>query len=117
MSEADPGLTVYEKPTCSTCRNLFTLLTERGIDFKRVNYIVDPLSASQIGELLVKAGLRPRDAVRMKEPGARELPLEDDQAVLAALEGRPELLQRPIVVRGDRAVLARPPERVLELLS
>jgi arsenate reductase len=116
MSDAEPQLTVYEKPTCTTCRNLFTLLTDRGIDFQRVNYIVDPLSAYEIRELLGKAGLRPRDVVRMKEPGAQELPLEDDEAVLAALEARPELLQRPIVVRGDRAVLARPPERVLELL-
>jgi arsenate reductase len=82
-----------------------------------VDYIIDPLSASQIRELLTKAGLRPRDVVRMKEPGARQLPLEDDEAVLAALAAHPELLQRPIVVRGDRAVLARPPERVLELLS
>lgn len=117
MSGADPGLTVYEKPTCSTCRSLFTLLTERGIDFERVNYTVDPLSASQIRELLDKAGLRPRDVVRMKEPGAGELPLDDDEAVLTGLAAHPELLQRPIVVRGDRAVLARPPERVLELLS
>jgi arsenate reductase len=53
----------------------------------------------------------------MKEPGADQLPLEDDEAVLAALEAHPELLQRPIVVCGERAVLARPPERVLELLS
>ena len=53
----------------------------------------------------------------MKEPGARQLPLEDDDAILAAPEARPELLQRPIVVRGDRAVLARPPEKVLELLA
>jgi arsenate reductase (glutaredoxin) len=117
MGDSGPQLTVYEKPTCSTCRNLFALLTERGIDFQRVNYIVDPLSGSKIRELLGKAGLRPRDVVRMKEPGARELPLEDDEAILSALEARPELLQRPIVVRGDRAVLARPPEKVLELLS
>jgi arsenate reductase len=53
----------------------------------------------------------------MNEPGARQLPLDDDDVVLAALAARPELLQRPIVVRGNRAVLARPPERVLELLS
>lgn len=116
MSNADPGLTVYEKPTCSTCRALFDLLTERGIDFERINYIVDPLSATQLRALLAKAGLRPRDVVSMKEPDAHELSLEDDQAVLAALEAQPELLQRPIVVCGDRAVLARPPERVLELL-
>ncbi len=117
MSDSGHGLTIYEKPTCTTCRKLFALLTERGVDFERVNYLVESLSASEIRELLVKAGLRPRDVVRTKEPGARELPLEDDQAVLAALEAHPELLQRPIVVRGDRAVLARPPERVLELLS
>ena|SRR5947199_6579814 len=116
MSDTGLGLTVYEKPTCSTCRKLFTLLTERGIDFDRVDYIVHPLSAAEVGELLAKAGLRPRDVVRVKEPGARQLPLEDDEAVLDALEAHPELLQRPIVVRGDRAVLARPPERVLELL-
>jgi len=47
MSDADPGLTGYEKPTCSTCRNLFALLSERGIKFERVNYSVDPLSASE----------------------------------------------------------------------
>lgn len=117
MADAGPQLTVYEKPTCTTCRKLFELLTERGIDFERVNYIVDPLSASQIRQLLTKAGLRPRDVVRMKEPGAEQLSLEDDEAVLAALESSPELLQRPIVVRGDRAVLARPPEMVLELLG
>ena len=116
MSDAAAGPTVYEKPTCTTCRALFALLTERGVDFERVNYIVEPLSASEIRELLRKAGLRPRDVVRMKEPGASELALDDDEAVLAALEARPELLQRPIVVRGDRAVLARPPENVLELL-
>lgn len=63
-----------------------------------------------------KAGLRPRDVVRSKEPGARELPLHDHDAVLAALGARPELLQRPIVVRDERAVLARPPEKALDLL-
>ncbi len=117
MNDAGQALTVYEKPTCTTCRKLCALLTEHGVDFERVNYLVEPLSATEIRELLGKAGLRPRDVVRMKEPGARELPLDDDDAVLAALEAHPELLQRPIVVRGDRAVLARPPETVLELLS
>jgi arsenate reductase len=114
---SDRVLTVYEKPTCTTCRNLFALLTEHGVDFERVNYIVTPLSAAEIRDLLVKARLRPRDVVRMKEPAASGLALDDDEAVLAALEAHPELLQRPIVVRGDRAVLARPPERALELLS
>lgn len=109
-------LIVYEKPTCTTCRNLVRLLTDRGVAFERVNYFVDPLSRVRLQELLAKAGLRPRDIVRTQEPGARELQLEDDAAVLAALADHPELLQRPIVEHGERAVLARPPERVLELL-
>ena len=107
MPASEPVLTVYEKPTCTTCRNLFKLLRDRGIEFERVNYIVEPLSSGQIRELLAKAGLRPRDVIRMKEPGARELQLEDDKAVLSALEAHPELLQRPIVERGERAVLPR----------
>lgn len=111
------NLTVYEKPTCTTCRRLAALLTERGIDFDRVDYIIDPLTESQLRRLLEKARLRPRDVVRMKENGARELALDDDEATLKALVARPELLQRPIVERGDRAVLARPPENVLELLD
>ena len=110
-------LVVYEKPTCTTCRRLAALLTERGIDFDRVDYIIDPLGEERLRLLLRKARLHPRDVVRTKEPGARELPLDDDAATLRALVERPELLQRPIVERGDRAVLARPPEKVLELLD
>ena len=115
MAQSD--LVVYEKPTCTTCRRLATLLSERGIDFDRVDYFIEPLGEERLRELLRKAGLRPRDVVRLKEPGARELPLDDDEATLQALVERPELLQRPIVERGDRAVLGRPPENVLELLD
>jgi arsenate reductase len=117
----DPGLTVYEKPTCTTCRKLFALLTEKGVDFERVNYHVDPLPADRIRELLGKAGLRPADALRTKEPVYASLALAErdlsDDELIGLMAEHPELLQRPIVERGDRAVLARPPERVLELLG
>ncbi len=93
------------------------LLRERGIEFELVNYFVEPLSEAQLRALLKKAELRPRDVVRIKEDGARELPLDDDEVTLKALVERPDLLQRPIVERGDRAVLARPPEKVLALLD
>jgi arsenate reductase len=119
----EPGLTVYEKPTCSKCRQLFTLLDERGVDFERVNFHVDPLSPDQIRDLLGKAGVAPAEALRVNEPVYASLALAlaerdvPDDELIALMAEHPELLQRPIVVRGDRAVLARPPERVLELLG
>jgi arsenate reductase len=112
------GITVYEKTTCSNCRRLVRILSERGIDFDRIDYHVDPLPADRIALLLAKAKIGPRDALRMKEPGAQALVDRDasDEEILAAMAADPVLLQRPIVERGDRAVLARPAERVLELL-
>jgi arsenate reductase len=111
------AIVVYEKRTCTTCRTLAKLLAERGVDFERVEYHVEGLAEDELRALLAKAGLRPRDALRMREEGAAELAAAgDDEAVIAAMVARPELLQRPIVVNGDRAVLARPVERVLEIL-
>ncbi len=116
-----PTLTVYEKPTCTTCRKTAALLGERGVDFARVNYYVEPLSEAKLRELLRKAELRPRDVLRTKEPVYRELGLaecdrSDDELIRLMVE-HPDLVQRPIAERGQRAVLARPPERILELLD
>src|SRR4051794_25139921 len=101
-------LTVYEKPTCTTCKNLYTLLTERGIDFERVNYHVDTLPESKIRELVAKTGGSARDVLRTREPiyselGLGERDVSDDELIRLMAE-HPALLQRPIVERGDRAV-------------
>ena len=114
-------LTVYEKPTCTTCRRLAELLVDRGVDFDRVNFHIDPLPEERIRELLGKAGVRPREALRTREPVYAQLALSErdlgDDELIALMAEHPQLLQRPIVELGDRAVLARPPERVLELLD
>jgi arsenate reductase len=114
-------LTVYEKSTCTTCKNLATLLAERGVDFERVQYHVEGLSEERIRALLAKAGIGPREALRRREPLVAELGLDDpavgDDELIRQMAEHPALLQRPIVERGDRAVLARPVERVLELLD
>jgi arsenate reductase (glutaredoxin) len=113
-------LTVYEKPTCTTCKKLALLLQERGIEFERVNYHVEPLPEEKIRDLLRKAGVGPREVLRTKEPVYAELELSErdvsDGELIALMVEHPQLLQRPVVERGDRAVLARPPERVLEIL-
>lgn len=111
---------VYEKPTCTTCRKLVALLNERGVDFERVNYHVDPLPEEKIRELVSKTGRPARELFRKKEPVFRELGLGqrevDDDEAIALMAEHPTLMERPVVEVGDRAVLARPVERVLELL-
>jgi arsenate reductase len=112
-------LTVYEKPTCTTCKNLAMLLRERGIDFDAVDYHVTGLTEPQLRDLLAKAGAGPRDLLRGREAKAIGLDAQalDDDALIARMVEHPALVERPIVVRGDRAVLARPVDRVLELLD
>lgn len=113
-------IVVYEKPTCTTCRRLVKLFREEGVDFERVNYFVEPLGRAHVEALLDKAGVAPREALRKRARQYKELGLSDeslsDEALLDALAEHPDLLQRPIVERGDRAVLARPVEKVRELL-
>lgn len=96
------------------------LLRESGIDFDRVNYIVHPLSRRKLGQLVKKMGVAPRELLRTKERVYRDLSLGrsgiEDSEILDAMAEHPELLQRPIVERGDRALLARPTERVREIL-
>ena len=110
------AIVVYEKRTCTTCRKLAALLAERGIDFEAVEYHVEGLTEPEIRDLLAKTGAPAAELLRMREDGARELAGADEDEIVAAMVERPELLQRPIVVNGDRAVLARPVERVLEIL-
>jgi arsenate reductase (glutaredoxin) len=114
-------LVVYEKPTCTTCRNLFTLLDERGVDTERIDYHVTGLAEEELRDLVRKTGEPASALFRAREPVYKELGLADrevdDEEAIRLMAEHPELMQRPVVVKGDRAVLARPVERVLELLD
>ena len=114
----EPLLTVYEKPTCTTCRNLRDLLVEEGVPFERVNYMLEPLLEPILRDLLRKAKLGPRDVLRAKEARDAGIAPDDgrtDNEIIKMIVEDPALLQRPIVEMGDRAVLARPIEKVREL--
>jgi len=115
-------LTIYEVSSCSTCRRLSALLAERGVEYEGIEYHEVGLDEQEIRDLLRKSGLGPRDVLRVREPLVGELGLLEgdgasDDELIAAMAAHPKLLQRPIAVRGDRALLARPVERVLELLD
>jgi arsenate reductase (glutaredoxin) len=96
------------------------LLRESGIPFEKVNYYVQPLSKKKLTELLRKMNLKPRDILRKGEAAYKELGLANDKfsdsELIAAMVEHPDLIQRPIVERGDRAVLGRPTENVKALL-
>ena len=111
-------VTVYEKRTCTTCRKVARAAGGARDRLRHVEYHVEGLTEPQIRELLAKAGIPARAALRMREEGAAELAARRRRGRDRRGDGaRPELLQRPIVVNGDRAVLARPPEKVLELFQ
>lgn len=113
-------ITVYEKPTCTTCRNLAELLRANGVEYEKVNYYIDELSEDKLRALLKKANLSPIDVVRKKEPLYKELNVNEDappEEIIKLLVENPNLLQRPIVEVGNRAVLARPVERAIELIN
>jgi len=113
-------ITVYEKPTCTTCRKLSKLFEENGVDFAKVNYFIEPLSTEKLRGLLRKANLSAFDVLRKNEPEYKALKVSeigDEEKLVELIAENPSLLQRPIVEVGEKAVLARPVEKALELLK
>ena len=114
-------LTVYEKPTCTKCREMDKFLRESGVDFSKVNYYIEPLTSEKLTELIGKMKISPRDLLRKSEPIYKELGLANssftDTELIDFMVQHPDLMQRPIVERGDRAVLGRPTENVQKLLG
>jgi arsenate reductase (glutaredoxin) len=112
-------LTIYQKPTCSTCRQAVQLLKESGTPFTVVNYYEERFTKSQLKALLKKAGLSPREILRTKEDLYKEMNLAKttlpDDALIDLMVEHPDLIQRPIVEKGEKAWLARPADRVKNL--
>jgi arsenate reductase (glutaredoxin) len=99
---------------------LATLFRENNIDYEKINYFIEPLTEGKLRELLKKADLKPFDVLRRGEAIFKESNLSKDSAddeIIRAIVENPSLLQRPIVEVGERAVLARPIEKALELIE
>jgi arsenate reductase len=113
-------LTVYQKPTCTKCRTTLRLLKERGVDFEAINYFESQLAPKDLRALLKKLGLTAGEILRKDEPVAKELGIGkkdfSDEELIAFMAKHPDLIQRPIIVRGNKAVMGRPPENVEKLL-
>ncbi|HHY84505.1 MAG TPA: arsenate reductase family protein [Verrucomicrobia bacterium] len=113
-------LTVYQKPTCTKCRITLRLLREANAEFDAVNYFETPLSERDLRSLVKKLGMKPADILRKDEPIAKKLGIGkkefSDKELIALMAKHPDLIQRPIVVCGNQAVLGRPPENIRKLL-
>ena len=113
-------LTLYHNPRCSKSRAALEILEAHGLAPTVVRYLDTPLEATQLRSLLGKLGLSARQLLRSGEDEYKALNLADDslsdEQLIAAMAAHPKLIERPILVAGDKAVIGRPPEKVLEIL-
>lgn len=112
-------LTIYHNGECSKCRSALEILQERNVPHEVRWYLADPLSKEELDQLLKKLNMLSSQLVRKSEPLYKEQ--YDDRHMteadwLEALVNNPILIERPIVEKGDKAIVARPPERVLEMI-
>lgn len=112
--------TFYHNPRCSKSREALQLLRDKGVEPEVVLYLETPPDAAELQALLKKLKLKPRELMRQKEPEYKELGLDDaslsDAELIAALARCPKLIERPILIKGSKAIIGRPPELVLEIL-
>lgn len=111
---------IYVKPTCTTCKKVLKVMKERGIDFETINYYEKSLTKEKLGQLLKKLGVSPREILRKNEKEYKKLGLHkrelSNSDILDLMLKYPDLIQRPIVEKGNKAILARPVEKIEEFL-
>ena len=112
-------ITIYEKPTCTTCRKVNKILEEKGIDFNKVNYYLDPFTEQKLDTLLKKMKMKPSELLRKREKAAKAIDLkkESEGKILKMMILNHDLIERPIIEMGNKAILARPPEKIYKLFN
>ncbi|OKY27106.1 arsenate reductase (glutaredoxin) [Thalassotalea sp. PP2-459] len=111
-------LTIYHNPRCSKSRQTLQLLEENNAEINVIEYLKTPLNESEIQGLMTKLGVSAIGMMRTKETEFKEQHLKDadEQTLIAAMANTPKLIERPIVVNQNKAVIGRPPENVLAIL-
>lgn len=113
-------IVIYEKPTCSKCRVALHMLDADGVPYRTVRYHDTPLTPKKLRELLRKLGISAKELLRTEDPLFRALALSrkdlSEADAIGLMLAHPDLMQRPILERGDRAIVGRPSERITEFL-
>ena len=111
---------IYHNPRCSKSRQTLEILSEQNVDTKIVLYLETPPSAEEVTSILQKLGLSSRDIIRKGEEEYKLLNIKDqsltENELITFMSENPKLIERPIVVKDDKAIIGRPPENVLSLL-
>jgi len=111
---------ILHNPRCSKSRQTKDILENQGVDASIVEYLKTPPTTAQLEEILDMLGLEPRELMRKHESPYKENNLDDDsltrEQLIQAMVDNPILIERPIVIKGNKAALGRPPEKVLEIL-
>lgn len=111
---------IYHNPRCSKSRDSYNLLTEKEIDFETIEYLKTPLTKEELTDVLAQLSIPAKDLIRKGEKDFKEnfkgKELSEEQWIEAML-AFPKLIERPIVVKGDKAVIGRPLEKVIELIK
>jgi arsenate reductase len=112
-------MTIYEKPTCTTCRKVNKLLEEREIDLNKVNYYIEPFTEQKLESLLKKMHMTAAELLRKREKAAKSINVEKEteKNIIKMMVKHPDLIERPIIEMGNKAILARPPEKINELFD
>jgi arsenate reductase (glutaredoxin) len=115
-----PAITIYHNPRCSKSRQALQLLQDNHLEPEVIEYLKNPPSAKEMTEILKSLNLHPRDLMRKQEEIYKTLQLDNpkltNQQLITALVTYPILIDRPIIIRQNKAIIARPPEKVLEIL-
>ncbi|ABZ76888.1 arsenate reductase [Shewanella halifaxensis HAW-EB4] len=115
-----PKVSIYHNSRCSKSRQTLALLEDNNCEVKIIEYLKTPLTVSEITDILTKLNIPPREMMRVKEPEYKELGLSDptltQEQLIQAMINTPKLIERPIVLANDKAVIGRPPENVLTIL-
>ncbi len=114
-------IVVYEKPTCTTCRKTSKYFAEKGIEVEKINYYIRPFTKNKLRTLLKKMKIEPSELLRKNEKAYKDLDIKNknykESEILDLLVNNHDLIQRPIVEFGEKAILARPIEKLDEIFS
>jgi len=110
---------IWHNSRCSKSRAAFKFLEEKGVDFRVREYLKEPPSKQELQELLAKLNLSPSELIRKKEALFKELNLKDasQEELLEAMIAHPKLIERPIVIKDDKAIIARPLEEIEKVVG